>query len=229
MARPRASHRRERRGGTRRALLAVAVLVVALATVVGIVRLPTVGESTAAAPSASSTSAARSAAGGSWAPITPHPSIPQPGALPADLRPVSVQVPAIGVQSDLIPLNVDGTGALVPPDRYDIAGWFTAGVVPGEIGPAVIAGHVDSRAGPGIFYRLEEMQVGDTVTVTRSDGTVAAFAVVRVAQYPKTAFPTAEVYGPTPDRELRLITCGGDFDRSRRSYVDNIVVYAVRT
>jgi len=140
-----------------------------------------------------------------------------------------VAIPRIGVASALIPLDVDpASGALVPPERYDVAGVFTAGPVPGEVGPAIIAGHVDSRDGPGVFYRLEEMVVGDLISVSLSDGQEVEFLVIEVSQYPKTDFPTDAVYGPTPDRELRLITCGGNFDRTRRSYVDNIVVYAVR-
>jgi len=163
---------------------------------------------------------------GSWAPTTPNPEVDQVES-GAALTPVSVQVPSIGVRSDLLRLDVDDTGVLVPPDPYDVAGWFTGGPVPGEVGPAIIAGHVDSRAGPGVFFRLEEIRPGDAILVTRSDGSVASFSVRRVESYPKTDFPTERVYGPTPGHELRLITCGGEFDRSRRSYLDNIVVYAV--
>jgi len=140
---------------------------------------------------------------------------------------VSVEVPSIGVRSLVLSLDVDAGGVLIPPEPYDVAGWFTGGPVPGEIGPAIIAGHVDSRAGPGVFFRLAEMQPGETILVTRSDGSVATFTVARVESYPKTEFPTEAVYGPTPSQELRLITCGGDFDSTRRSYRDNIIVYAV--
>jgi sortase (surface protein transpeptidase) len=94
------------------------------------------------------------------------------------------------------------------------------------VGPAVIAGHVDSRTGPAVFFRLEELAVDDTVLVTRSDGRDVEFRVTRVAQYPKDDFATEEVYGPTTGAELRLITCGGTFDAGRRSYRDNVVVYA---
>ncbi|CAN5239869.1 hypothetical protein BH20ACT5_BH20ACT5_24900 [soil metagenome] len=169
--------------------------------------------------------------GSTWGPTTPDPDVePVPAAAGQGAAPVSVEIPDIGVRSDLISLDVDpGTRVLIPPERYDIAGWFTGGPVPGDVGPSIIAGHVDSRAGPGVFYRLEEMRAGQTITVTRADGDTVEFTVLRVEQYPKADFPTARVYGPTPDRELRLITCGGDFDRSRRSYLDNIVVYAVQT
>jgi hypothetical protein len=151
-----------------------------------------------------------------------------PGAA-AHVVPVRVTIPAISVQSDLVDLGVDDTGALVPPSDFAQAGWFAAGPVPGEVGPAVIAGHVDSRRGPAEFFRLEELAVGDIVQVTRSDGRDVGFRVTRVAQYPKDHFATGEVYGPTTGPELRLITCGGSFDSSRRSYRDNVVVYARST
>ncbi|MDQ3464167.1 MAG: class F sortase [Actinomycetota bacterium] len=163
----------------------------------------------------------------SWAPTTPNPETAAPAEQRAVLTPVSVELPSIGVRSDLLSLDVDATGVLVPPEPYDVAGWFSGGPVPGDIGPAIIAGHVDSRAGPGVFFRLEEMRPGEAIMVTRSDGSVATFTVARVERYPKVDFPTQQVYGPTPGQELRLITCGGDFDPGRRSYLENIVVYAV--
>ncbi|GAA4302792.1 class F sortase [Klenkia terrae] len=149
-----------------------------------------------------------------------------PGSVTAAPDPVAVSVPAVGLESSLVGIGVDATGALVPPADFAQAGWFADGVAPGEVGPAVLAGHVDSRAGPAVFFRLEEIPVGAQVLVTRADGSTLTFQVTRVAQYPKTAFATTEVYGPTVDAQLRLITCGGEFDRWRRSYVDNIVVYA---
>ncbi|MFQ1001466.1 class F sortase [Modestobacter sp. SSW1-42] len=140
--------------------------------------------------------------------------------------PVQVTVPAIDLDTDLVGIGVDAAGALLPPADFDQAGWFSAGPAPGDVGPAVLAGHVDDRSGPAVFFRLEELVPGDEVLVTRSDGRRVAFTVTEVAAYPKTAFPTTEVYGPTTGAELRLITCGGTFDRSRRSYTDNVVVYA---
>ena len=106
------------------------------------------------------------------------------------------------------------------------AGWYAAGVVPGDQGPAVIGGHVDSRNGPGVFFRLRTLRPGDLVDVTRSDGRTVRFSVIAVALYPKDRFPTEAVYGPTSGPELRLVTCGGTFDRSARSYDDNVVVDA---
>jgi hypothetical protein len=140
--------------------------------------------------------------------------------------PVRVTIPAIGVDSTLTELGVDAAGALVPPADFAQAGWFAAGPAPGEVGPAVLAGHVDDYRGPAVFFRLEELTAGDQVVVTDRDGQALSFTVTRVADYPKSDFATAEVYGPTTGPELRLITCGGAFDRSRRSYEDNIVVFA---
>lgn len=152
-----------------------------------------------------------------------------PAAVPAAravATPAALRIDAIGLDTDLTRIGVDDAGALVPPADFEQAGWFAAGPAPGEVGPAVLAGHVDDRRGPGVFFRLEELGPGDRVQVTRSDGTVVEFVVSRVAAYPKDDFATDEVYGPTTGAELRLITCGGTFDRSRRSYTDNVVVYA---
>lgn len=145
---------------------------------------------------------------------------------PRIAAPATLTMPSIGVHTSLARLGVDAAGALVPPRNFGQAGWFAQGPAPGEVGPAVLAGHVDSTAGPAVFFRLGELAAGDEVLVGRSDGTTVRFTVTRVARYPKAAFATAEVYGPTPDAQLRLITCGGDFDRSRRSYADNVVVFA---
>jgi hypothetical protein len=140
--------------------------------------------------------------------------------------PTSVHVPTAGIGSDLLPLGLDSSGALVPPADYARAGWYAAGTRPGAVGPAVIAGHVDSRDGPAVFFRLGDVTVGDPVVVGRADGSTVRFTVTRVARYAKSQFPTALVYGPTPDAELRLITCGGAFDRSAGSYLDDVVVFA---
>jgi sortase (surface protein transpeptidase) len=143
------------------------------------------------------------------------------------VEPVRVRVPAIGVDSPLVRRGTDAAGALVPPAEFDRAGWFTGGAAPGDVGPAVLAGHVDSANGPAVFWRLRDLAPGDDVLVDRGDGTTVAFTVTAVARYPKDEFPTAAVYGPTPRAELRLITCGGTFDRALRSYTDNVVVSAV--
>jgi len=163
------------------------------------------------------------------------PSDPQPTACVLDTTcarpalvgsPTRVRIDALAVDSPLEDLALDGQGQLAAPASYDVAGWFTAGVLPGDAGPAVIAGHVDSVAGPGVFYRLHELKAGDPVDVLRG-GTWVRFRVTTTEQYAKDHFPSERVYRPTPDAELRLITCGGDFDPGRLSYRDNIVVYAV--
>jgi hypothetical protein len=140
--------------------------------------------------------------------------------------PSRLRVKAVGIDTSLEKLQLGAGGVLVPPRAYGKAGWYSGGTAPGDVGPAVIAGHVDSKSGPAIFYRLREITVGDRIEVVRG-GAVVRFTVVRVAWYPKAHFPTSEVYGPTPDRQLRLITCGGVFDHRLRSYRDNLVVYAV--
>jgi hypothetical protein len=139
--------------------------------------------------------------------------------------PTRVRVAAIGLDSSLEALHI-ADGALVPPKTFDRAGWYADGTAPGDVGPAVIAGHVDSKAGPAVFYKLRELTAGDTIEVMRG-GKVLRFTVTRTAWYRKSKFPTEQVYGPTPDRQLRLITCGGVFDHRLRSYRDNLVVYAV--
>jgi sortase (surface protein transpeptidase) len=143
--------------------------------------------------------------------------------------PVSVSVPSIGVTSELLRLglNDDGTVEVPPLGPDDKAGWYERGPAPGAVGPAVILGHVDSAEhGPGVFFDLGALQPGDKVTVSRADGTVAVFAVDRVERHPKDDFPTIEVYGNTDDAQLRLITCGGDFDSAVRSYEDNVIAFA---
>jgi sortase (surface protein transpeptidase) len=140
--------------------------------------------------------------------------------------PVRIEIPAIGVSAAVIRLGLNRDGSMQVPTDFGLTGWFTGGPAPGETGPAVIAGHIDSRTGPAVFYRLRELRAGDRIEVLRADRTSVQFAVANVVQYPKQAFPTAAVFGPAPEPLLRLITCGGTFDRSRRSYRDNVVVTA---
>jgi hypothetical protein len=140
--------------------------------------------------------------------------------------PVHLSVPTVGIETPLTAIGLDAAGSLVPPSDNTLAGWYRSGPLPGDAGPAVITGHVDSVAGPAVFFRLRQVAVGDPVSVVRPDGTTARFTVTRVARYPKGAFPTAEVYAPAPRPELRLITCGGAFDHAAHSYLDDVVVYA---
>lgn len=140
--------------------------------------------------------------------------------------PVKVEIPSIGVRSSLERLRTGKGGVLTPPSEPGRAGWFADGVRPGEPGPAVIVGHVDSRTGPAVFTRLGSLRPGAMVTVQDSHGARLTFKVETTRSYPKASFPTKEVYGPTPDPQLRLITCGGGFDRATRHYTTNVVVYA---
>jgi len=159
--------------------------------------------------------------------LRPPAAAPGPAAVAAPARPVAVSIPALSVAGPLEELVADpATGELAAPHDPARAGWYAAGVVPGDQGPAVIGGHVDSRSGPGVFFRLRTLRPGDLVDVTRSDGRTVRFSVIAVALYPKDRFPTEAVYGPTSGPELRLVTCGGTFDRSARSYDDNVVVDA---
>lgn len=148
-------------------------------------------------------------------------------ALPAS-EPTAVELPKIKAKSTLVPLglNADGTIEVPPVSTPMQAGWYTKAPTPGEIGPAVILGHVDGNKQPGIFYHLKEMATGDEVLVSRKDGTTVRFVVSKVDQVSKKDFPTDSVYGDVSDAELRLITCGGVFDHNAHSYEDNIIVYA---
>lgn len=141
--------------------------------------------------------------------------------------PVHLSIPAIGVESDLIGLGLGDDGWIQSPADYNAVGWYEKGVLPGEVGPAVIAAHVDSPTGPAVFFDLPKLSPGDTVSVRRSDGTTADFVVTRLETVEKETFPTASVYAPVPTPELRLVTCAGAWDPATGHYVDNLVVTAV--
>jgi sortase (surface protein transpeptidase) len=150
----------------------------------------------------------------------PSPSASQPAALP-----VSLAIPAIDVRTSLITLGVTAQGTLQVPTSTSVAGWYTGSPRPGDVGSSIIAGHIDSHLGPGVFFRLRLLQPGNLVYVREADGRLAVFRVDSVHMYPKDRFPTAAVYGPSPDAELRLITCGGVFDNATGSYLSNVVAY----
>ena len=143
-------------------------------------------------------------------------------------EPTELAIPAIGVTAPVEPLGRNPDGTAQVPSTVSVAGWYDLGPRPGQLGPAVLLGHVDSKTGPGIFYRLRSLLPGDSVTVV-SGSQILHFVVSQLISYSKDAFPTAAVFGPTPDSELRLITCSGPFDVSTGHYVDNLVVFAVRT
>ena len=141
-------------------------------------------------------------------------------------RPVRIEIPSIGVDAPLIRLGLNRDRTLQVPADFSKAGWWTGGARPGQPGPAIVAGHVDSYSGPAVFYRLRDLRRGATIVIDRRDGTRARFTVLGSEEYPKSRFPTTRVYGSTPGPTLRLITCSGAFDRSTGHYVDNTVVYA---
>ncbi len=140
--------------------------------------------------------------------------------------PVRVQVPAIGVDSPLMGLGLRSDGAMQTPPTGFPAGWYTGAPTPGQLGPAIIAGHVDWAGHPGVFYNLRKLKPGDQVAVVRTDARKAVFRVSRVEEFTKDAFPTHAVYGNVNHAALRLITCGGSFDQQTASYRDNIVAFA---
>jgi sortase (surface protein transpeptidase) len=140
--------------------------------------------------------------------------------------PESLDIPSIGVRTRLVRLGLTKDGTLQVPSSTAVAGWYAGSPRPGAIGAAVIAGHVDSYRGPGVFFRLRELRRGDLVYVRRVNGSLAVFRVTAVHLFLKTRFPTAQVYGPVPNAELRLITCGGTFDPATGHYLSNVIVFA---
>src|SRR4051794_9883361 len=214
-----------------------AVVLAALLVLAGAVTLGVALHAQQSPPRPPASAAATAAAPAAAPPAVPGPAGAAPSASSAAPRglllpaaaPTHLEVPAIGVSSDLLDLglNPDGTVEVPPLAADSRAGWFTGSPTPGALGPAVLLGHVDSAEyGPGVFFDLGALRPGDEVSVSREDGSVAVFAVDRVASFPKDAFPTLEVYGNTDHAALRLITCGGDFDAGTRIYLDNIVAFA---
>jgi len=147
-----------------------------------------------------------------------------PGRVP---RP-RLEIPKIGVSAHVIELGLKRDGSLEVPHDYSEVGLWKAGPEPGERGPAVLAGHVDSMTAPAVFYRLRKLRRGDRVRWFGENGVVATFAVTRSERHPKAQFPTRRVYGTTRRRELRLVTCTGPADASGRRSLDNLIVFARR-
>ena len=142
-------------------------------------------------------------------------------------EPVRLRIPAVQVDTPLVQLGRQPDGTIAVPPTPKIAGWYAQGPRPGQAGPAVIVGHVDSASGPGVFFRLYQLPAGAIVYVDRTDGTSAGFRVVSMTRVPKTSFPTDLVYSPTLEPSLQLVTCGGSFDYRARSYRDNVIVSTV--
>jgi hypothetical protein len=173
----------------------------------------------------------------SAAPATSPPAEAAPGprepgpepVMPRGAQPEAVVIPAIGVSSPLVRLGLQPDRRMEVPGDYSVAGWYTGGPRPGDRGPAVIAGHVDSTRGPAVFHRLGELRKGDLIVVRYPGRAEARFRVERTERHPKRAFPIARVYGDTAGPALRLVTCGGSFDRASGHYRDNVIVFAVAT
>ncbi|MFJ9516659.1 class F sortase [Kitasatospora sp. NPDC101801] len=154
-------------------------------------------------------------------------AVPDVGGL-ARAVPVRLRIPALGIDTPLVPLTLDQDGALRPPDPDgpDLVGWYAAGTSPGETGTALITGHVDTARGPAAFFGLSTLTAGQQVEVARDDGSTGRFTVDAVVNHPKSDFPEQRVYAAAPRPELRLITCGGRYDRAHGGYQENTVVYA---
>lgn len=155
--------------------------------------------------------------------------LPKVGKTLPPSNPIAIDIPSIGVHSVVqrLGLNADGTLEVpAPGPRYDEPAWYRYSPTPGALGPSIISGHKDSaKNGPSVFFDLGDLEPGDSVMVTREDGIVANFEVEKVHTYPKDDFPTQLVYGNTDNAALRLITCGGPFDRSSGHYDDNVIVF----
>lgn len=159
--------------------------------------------------------------------------------LPPALKPLTsaapqrIDIPSMGVQAPVVRRGLDGQGAIDPPpfDQPGVVGWFAAGVRPGAAGTALFVGHVDTKTRPAVFYKLSTVRPGQTVRVVRDDGTVAEFTVDDVQVFPRDHFDARRAYGPRESgrAELRLVTCGGTFDRVSRTYTANVVVSAYLT
>lgn len=146
-----------------------------------------------------------------------------PRAMPRQIR-----IPAIGVDASIVSVGLNQQGAIAMPDSVDVGAWYNGSPTPGQLGPAIIAGHVDNYyQGDGAFFPLRNTQVGDMIYIDRADGTTATFKVADIKQVPQANFPTQEVFGNINYAGLRVITCGGAFNHQTYEYEDNIVVFAI--
>ncbi|MFD3519042.1 class F sortase [Streptomyces sp. NPDC058653] len=164
--------------------------------------------------------------------ILPVNSGPDEAAAPSASRtptspPARIRIPAIGLDQSLLGLRVQQDGRLGVPKDPARVGWWSDGPRPGDPGAVVIVGHVDSATGPGAFHALSSLRPGDRITLRREDGSDAIYTVQALRQYEKDALPDSQVYATTGPPGLRLITCGGTYDRERGEYRDNLVVYAM--
>lgn len=148
------------------------------------------------------------------------------GAYLSPSTPISLTIPSLKVSSGIIKLGLDKAGALEVPKTEDIAGWYTGSPTPGEIGPTIIVAHVDMNGKFGVFYNLKKMKAGDLIRVARSDKRIVTYKVSATSTFLKAKFPTEKIYGNIDHAGLRLITCGGKFNRKTGHYESNVVVFA---
>ena len=207
-----------------RGAIGVAAILVVLA--VGGSALAIAGSSRPTTGTSSTGTSSNSFTHGGAAGSIQEPDAGQTGAPQTGVVVTHVSIPAIGVSSDIELLTLDSAGALLPPVDFNRAGWYSAGVIPGQIGPAIIAGHIDSITAPAVFANLHKMTPGMKILVSLSNGTVLTFAADRSQVAPKTQFPSNSVYGAVPNPQLRVITCDGTFNHSTGHYDDNLVVFA---
>jgi len=143
-----------------------------------------------------------------------------------EAEPVRLRISKIGVDVSFVELGVTENQEIEIPTGYEEVGWYKHGPTPGELGPAVVLGHVDSKDGPAVFFSLGQLNPGDRVEIDRDDGTTAEFEVKTLERYEQKNFPTSLVYGDIDHAGLRLITCSGSYDRESKRYDHNLVVYA---
>jgi hypothetical protein len=196
----------------------IASLAVGLVALAGCASKPAPSQGPAQQP-ATSVPAPAAPAAQSAAPV-------KPGVTPTDFS-----LPRLGITSSLVPVGLAKDGSMAVPSVHQPkqAAWFEPGPEPGQEGPAVIVGHIDGDHIPGVFYKLAEVHEGDQISVTLKDGRKIAFVVYKTESVPKNGFPADRIFGYTAGPELRLITCGGEFDSTARSYKNNTVVYAKET
>ncbi|WP_169953228.1 class F sortase [Microbispora sp. H11081] len=172
-----------------------------------------------------------SAASSSSSPVSSSPTAAKTTTKKAAGRPLKISIPAIGVKATVGSVGVDKQGVIETPplSKPNLTGWYRLGPAPGDQGPSVILGHVNTRKGPAVFSRLRELKRGNKIAVLRADGKMAIFTVDGIEQVSKSTFPTKRVYSNTITSSLRLITCGGVYNAKQHHYTDNIIVYATLT
>ncbi|PPA70127.1 class F sortase [Jeotgalibacillus proteolyticus] len=143
----------------------------------------------------------------------------------ASITPAAISIPALNIEAPIIEMGILDDGAMEVPENVDEVGWFKPGIKPGDVGNAVLAGHVDSYDGPAIFFELRSLEPGDEIIVTAEDGEALTFSVKALESYPTDGAPIKEIFGPSSSKGLNLITCTGSFNRETGQYPDRLVVY----